>query len=224
MAAVIRAARSRKAAMRVAVIGLGSGSLACYFQPGEEWRFFEIDPAIVDIARDRPRFGFVRACAPDVPIVLGDARLTLAREPDQYYDLIIVDAYSSDAIPIHLATREAMAVYKSKLAPGGIVTLHVSNQYLALDEVAVGIAAANGMKTWIYDDTDDDEIDDEYVYTSDVAISARGADDLGELAASKKWKLTKPDLAQRVWSDDYSNIIGAVARKFDWAAWSVFKL
>jgi len=224
MAAVIRAARSRKAAMRVAVIGLGSGSLACYFQPGEEWRFFEIDPAIVDIARDRPRFGFVRACAPDVPIVLGDARLTLAREPDQYYDLIIVDAYSSDAIPIHLATREAMAVYKSKLAPGGIVTLHVSNQYLALDEVAVGIAAANGMKTWIYDDTDDDEIDDEYVYTSDVAISARGADDLGELAASKKWKLTKPDLAQRVWSDDYSNIIGAVARKFDWAGWSVFKL
>ena len=116
MAEIIRAVRSRKEAMRVAVIGLGSGSLACYFEPGEEWRFFEIDPAIVDIARDHPRFGFVRACAPDVPIVLGDARLTLAREPDHHYDLIIIDAYSSDAIPIHLATREAMAVYKSKLS------------------------------------------------------------------------------------------------------------
>jgi hypothetical protein len=130
MAEIIRAVRSRKEAMRVAVIGLGSGSLACYFEPGEEWRFFEIDPAIVDIARDHPRFGFVRACAPDVPIVLGDARLTLAREPDHHYDLIIIDAYSSDAIPIHLATREATAVYKSKLKPDGIVTLphlqHVS--------------------------------------------------------------------------------------------------
>jgi hypothetical protein len=222
MAEVIRAVRSRNRAMRVAVIGLGSGSLACYVEPGEEWRYFEIDPSIVDIARDHPRFGFIRACAPDVPIVLGDARLTLAREPDQHYDLIIVDAYSSDAIPIHLATREAMAVYRSKLAPDGIVTLHVSNQYLALDDVAVGIAAANGMKTWIYDDSDDDENDDEYIYTSDVAISARRADDLGELAFSKKWKLTEPDPSQRVWTDDYSNIIGAVARKFDWPSWSMF--
>jgi len=219
MAQVIHALRARKGAIRVAVIGLGSGSLACYVEPGEEWRYFEIDPSIVDIARDHPRFGFIRACAPDMPIVLGDARLTLAREPDQHYDLVIVDAYSSDAIPIHLATREAMAVYKSKLKPDGIVILHVSNQYLALDGVAVGIAAANGMKTWIYDDSDDEERDDEYIYTSDVAISANRADDLGELAASKKWKLIAPDPAQRVWSDDYSNIIGAVARKLDWPSW-----
>jgi hypothetical protein len=213
MAEVIRAVRGRGGAMRVAVIGLGSGSLACYFQPGEEWRFFEIDPAIIDIARDHPRFGFVRACAPDVPIVLGDARLTLAREPDHHYDLIIVDAYSSDAIPIHLATREAMAVYKSKLKPDGIVIMHVSNLYLALDDVAVGIAGANGMKTWIHDDTDEDENDEQYIYPSDVAISASKAEDLGELAASKHWKLVEPDASQRVWTDDYSNIIGAIAKK-----------
>ena len=81
MAQVIRAVRARKGAIRVAVIGLGSGSLACYVAPGDEWRFFEIDPTIVDIARDHPRFTFVNACAPDVPIVLGDARLTFAREP-----------------------------------------------------------------------------------------------------------------------------------------------
>ena len=224
MAEVIRVVRGRKGAMmRVAVIGLGSGSLACYFEPGEEWRFFEIDPAIVDIARDHPRFNFVRACAPDIPIVLGDARLTLAREPDHHYDLIIVDAYSSDAIPIHLATREAMAVYKSKLAPGGVVTLHVSNQYLALDDVAVGIAGANGLKTWIYDDTDEDENDEKYIYPSDVAISASNVEDVGELASSKHWKLTAPDASQRVWTDDYSNIIGAVARKFDWPSWAMFK-
>ena len=221
MAEIIRAVRSRKEAMRVAVIGLGSGSLACYFEPGEEWRFFEIDPAIVDIARDHPRFGFVRACAPDVPIVLGDARLTLAREPDHHYDLIIIDAYSSDAIPIHLATREAMAVYKSKLKPDGIVTLHISNMYLALDDVAVDIAGANGMKTWVYDDSNEDDNDDEYIYSSDVAISASKAEDLGELALNKNWKLAAPDASQRVWTDDYSNLIGAIAKRFAWPSLSL---
>jgi hypothetical protein len=223
MAAVIRAVRARKSAMRVAVVGLGSGTLACYVGAGEEWRFFEIDPAIVDIARDHPRFGFVGACAPDVPIVLGDARFTLAREPDSHYDLIIIDAYSSDAIPIHLATREAMAIYKSKLAPDGVVLLHVSNQYLALDDVAVGVAGANGMKTWIYDDSDEEDNDDKYIFASDVAISANNDEDIGELASSKSWKLTAPDPAQRVWTDDYSNIIGAVVNKFDWPSWLTLK-
>jgi hypothetical protein len=222
MAAVIHAVRSRKAAMRVAVIGLGSGSLACYVEPGEEWRFFEIDPAIVDIARDHPRFGFVRTCAPEVPIVLGDARLTLAREPDHYYDLIIIDAYSSDAIPIHLATREAMAIYKSKLKPDGVVTMHLSNQYLALNDVAVGIAAASGMTTWLYDDTNEEDDDDTYIFASDVAISASKAEDIGDLATNKNWKLTKSAPSRRVWTDDYSNIIGAIAKRIDWPSWSVF--
>jgi spermidine synthase len=222
MAQVIRAVRGRKGALRVAVIGLGSGSLACYIEPGDAWRFFEIDPSIVAIARDQPRFNFVRACAPDVPIVLGDARLTLAREPDQSYDLIIVDAYSSDAIPIHLTTREAMAIYKSKLAPDGIVTLHLSNANLALDEVAVGIAAANGMKTWIYDDSAEEDNDDTYIYSSDVAIAANKAADLGELASSKSWKLTEPEPAQRAWTDDYSNIVRALIKKLDWPSWSMF--
>ncbi|MGA8653820.1 MAG: fused MFS/spermidine synthase, partial [Xanthobacteraceae bacterium] len=216
MAQVIRAVRKRKGALRVAVIGLGSGTLACYVEPGDEWRFFEIDPAIVAIARDRPRFGFVRACAPQVPIVLGDARLTLAREPDQSYDLIIVDAYSSDAIPIHLATREAMAIYKSKIAPDGVVALHLSNANLALDDVAVGIAAANGMKTWLYDDSAEEDDDDAFIYPSDVAIAVNNTADAGELAASKNWKLTEPEPSQRPWTDDYSNILRALIKKLEW--------
>jgi hypothetical protein len=222
MAQVIRAVRARKGAIRVAVIGLGSGSLACYVEPGDAWQFFEIDPSIVAIARDRPRFNFVHACAPEVPIVLGDARLTLAREPDQSYDLIIVDAYSSDAIPIHLATREAMAIYKSKIKPDGIVTLHLSNRNLALDEVAVGIAAANGMKTWIYDDSAEEDNDDAYIYASDVSISANKTEDLGELASSKNWKLTEPERGQRAWTDDYSNIVRALIKKLDWPSWNMF--
>ena len=150
--------RARKGGpIKVAVIGLGAGSLACYVEPGDIWRFFEIDSSVVDIARDPNRFTYLSACAPNVPIVLGDARLTLAREPDGQFDLIIVDAYSSDAIPIHLATREAMALYKAKLAPDGIVVMHVSNRHLDLNSVAVGIAAANGMKAWTYNDDDDED-------------------------------------------------------------------
>jgi hypothetical protein len=137
------------------------------------------------------------------------------------YDLIIVDAYSSDAIPIHLATSEAMAIYKSKIAPDGIVTLHLSNRNLALDDVAVGIAAASGMKTWIYDDSAEEDDDDRFIYTSDVAIPANKADDLGALAASRSWKLTAPVASQRPWTDDYSNIVQALIKKLEWTSWNI---
>ncbi|MBL8672118.1 MAG: fused MFS/spermidine synthase, partial [Alphaproteobacteria bacterium] len=129
MARVLAAAReSAGGPLRVAVIGLGTGSLACYARPGDVWRFFEIDPAIVRVARDPARFSFLSSCAPDVPIVLGDARLTLAALPDASFDVIVVDAFSSDAIPVHLMTREAMAIYRAKAVPGGLVALHVSNR------------------------------------------------------------------------------------------------
>ena len=220
MAQVIRGMRARKGGpIKVAVIGLGAGSLACYVEPGDIWRFFEIDSSVVDIARDPNRFTYLSACAPNAPIVLGDARLTLAREPDGQFDLIIVDAYSSDAIPIHLATREAMALYKAKLAPDGIVVMHVSNRHLDLNGVAVGIAAANGMKAWTYNDDDDEDSDADYTYNSDVVIAAMREEALGEMATNKKWDLTEPDEDQRVWTDDYSNVVGALWRKLDWPDW-----
>ena len=178
IAAVIEAVRARNASpLRVAVIGLGAGSLACRIGPSESWRFFEIDPTVVAIARDPRRFGFVSSCAPNLPIVLGDARLTLAKEPDSAYDLIIVDAYSSDAIPIHLATREAMAIYRAKLAPHGVVTMHISNRHLDLESVVVGIAAANGLKTWVWTNDDDRGDDVNFISPSKVAISAKSAED-----------------------------------------------
>src|SRR6266700_5758089 len=110
----IAAIRERKGApLRVAVIGLGSGTLTCAAEPGEDWKFFEIDQAMVDTARDPKYFTYIQVCEPNLEPVIGDARLTFAREPDGIYDLIIVDAYSSDAIPIHLATEEAMEIYKA---------------------------------------------------------------------------------------------------------------
>jgi hypothetical protein len=212
MARAIAAVRASKGGpLRAAVIGLGSAALTCALQPGESWRFFEIDQTIVDIARDPRRFSFIQKCNPDLQPVMGDARLTFAKEPDGIYDLIIVDAYLSDAIPVHLATREAMNIYKNKLAPHGAIVVHVSNRYLELASVIVGIASANNLKSWVY--FDDPGRNAEYIFASNVVISARDESDVGEIAHSQAWTATLPDKLQRIWTDDYSNILGAVWRR-----------
>jgi hypothetical protein len=208
----INAIRARKGApLRAAVIGLGAGSLACASAPGETWKFFEIDQSMVDTARDPRYFTFVKSCAPDLQPVMGDARLTFAREPEGIYDLIVVDAYSSDAIPIHLATQEAMKIYKDRLAPHGVVLMHVSNRHLELASVVVGIADANGLKSWVYDE--DSNRDDEYIYPTSVVVSAREEADVGKLASISQWELTEADENQRIWTDDYCNVLGAVYRR-----------
>lgn len=208
----IAAIRARKGGpIRVAVIGLGTGTLACQSEPGEDWTFFEIDQSMVDTARDPKYFTFIQSCDPDMKPIIGDARLTFAKEKDGTYDLIIVDAYSSDAIPIHLATEEAMEIYKSKLAPQGAVLMHVSNRHLELASVVVGIAEENDLKSWVYNE--DTGRDAEYIFTTEVVISARDDADIGSLASNPKWTLTEATEGQRVWTDDYSNVLGAVWRR-----------
>ena len=208
----IDAMRVRKGGpLRVAVIGLGSGTLACASQPGEDWKFFEIDQSMVDTARDPKFFTYIQNCEPDLKPVIGDARLTFATEPDGAYDLIIVDAYSSDAIPIHLATEEAMAIYKQKLAPQGAVAMHVSNRHLELASVIVGIADANDLTSWVF--SEDSGRDNEYIFSTSVVVSARAEADVGTLAGSDSWIETEPTEGQRVWRDDYSNVLGAVWRR-----------
>jgi hypothetical protein len=208
----VTAIRERKGApLRVAVIGLGSGTLTCAAAPGETWKFFEIDQSMVDTARDPRYFTYIENCQPDLKPVIGDARLTFAREPDGLYDLIIVDAYSSDAIPIHLATKEAMAIYEDKLSPQGAILMHVSNRHLELASVVVGIAGANGLKSWVYNE--DSDRDGEYIFSTNVVVSARAEADVGKLAASEQWEETGADENQRVWTDDYCNVLGAVYRR-----------
>src|SRR5689334_115713 len=166
---------------------------------------------MVDSARDPKYFTYINSCLPDMKPVIGDARLTFAKEPDGAYDLIIVDAYSSDAIPIHLATEEAMAIYKDKLAPQGAVVMHVSNRHLELESVVVGIADANDLKSWVYNE--DSGRDADYIFSTTVVVSAREEADVGALATSDKWALTEAEDHHRVWTDDYSNILGAVWRR-----------
>ncbi len=128
----------------VGVVGLGAGTLSCFAKPGQDWRFFEIDPAMVRIASDPYRFTFLSRCAPTAKIMLGDARLSLAREPAGRLDLLAVDAFSSDAIPIHLLTREALQVYRRALKQDGLLLIHISNRYLDLEPVLAAAAKRDG--------------------------------------------------------------------------------
>jgi hypothetical protein len=196
-----------------AVIGLGTGSLICRSQPGDTAAYYEIDQQMVRLARDTGLFTFLKECGQEVPIIMGDARLTLADAKDGSYDIIVVDAFTSDAIPIHLLTREAMAIYLKKLSPRGIVLIHISNRHLELASVVTGIAAANGAVTRVSESGDVTEDDNDYKFLGTVTVTARKDEDFGPLAKSQYWELQRPDPRQRVWSDDYSNIVGALIRQ-----------
>ena len=134
---------------RVAVIGLGAGTTAAYRRPGQDWTFYEIDPVVEQIARDDRYFSYLSDRAADIPVVLGDARLALAHAPDLAYDLMILDAFSSDAIPLHLMTREALRLYLDKLAPGGVIAFHISNRMLDLAPVLGNLVADAGAAAMI---------------------------------------------------------------------------
>jgi hypothetical protein len=211
----VKATRKRVGGpIKVAIVGLGTGTFACFREPGDTFTFYEIDKSVEKLARDPSRFSYITRCAPDIPVVLGDARLTLAESPETY-DLILLDAFSSDAIPIHLMTREAMAIYASKLAPRGIVLMHVSNRHMELASVVAGIAHANGLTSRMNNRAArDDEDDSKYVFTSTVVVSARADADFDALRQDPDWVVIEPDPKQRIWTDDYSNVVGAIIRQY----------
>src|SRR6266849_2935421 len=196
-----------------AVIGLGTGSLSCQARPEDSVIYYELDPDVIRIARNPALFNFVSECWPNIPIVQGDARLTIANAPDAGYDLIFVDAFIGAAIPIPLLTKEATAIYLRKLKPNGIVALHVSNYHLELGSVVAGVAHANGAITRLYDGGDVQEDAAEQKWVPIVAAVASKDEDFGALAKSRYWPLLPPDPAQRVWTDDYSNVLGALVRR-----------
>ncbi len=214
----IAAARDRNGGpIKIAAIGLGTGSIACLTEPDDSLTFYEIDSSVVRISRDENYFTFISGCAPDAQVTLGDARLTLADVPDGQYDIIVVDAFSSDAIPIHLLTREAMAIYLAKIAPEGLVVLHVSNRHLELTSVVTGIASANDAITRLHvggagDNDEDDYTDSAYRFSTTVTVVGRNDEAFGPLADRASWEVQEADPNQRVWTDDYSNVIGALIR------------
>lgn len=195
---------------RVAAVGLGAGTVACYGRPEETWTFYEIDPVMVQIANSPRLFTYLRDCSPETDIVLGDARLSLAAAPDSTFDLIILDAFSSDAIPVHLLTREALALYMRKLRSGGIVLFHISNRYLELRPVVIELARDARLAGAIgdYDVTTEERL--ALKHGSRWVALARSPSTLAALVRQSEWRVLEPSANVKVWTDDFSDVLGVL--------------
>jgi hypothetical protein len=195
----------------VAVIGLGAGALASYAEPGQEFTFFEIDPGVVRVARDPNYFTYLADSRGIVRIKVGDARQVMAREPAGHYGLIIVDAFSSDAIPTHLLTTEALDVYLDKLTDTGLIAFHISNNWVDLAPVLGGLARARGLSGLIQLETGITV--DELRLGKDAShwvLLARTPQALQPFATNPKWKPLASGADGPVWTDDFSNLFGVL--------------
>ncbi len=206
--------QARKASARFGLVGLGTGTVASFVRPSDTMRAFEIDPLVARLATDPRRFSYVRGCAKGpVDIVIGDARLSLQHQSGSQFDLLLIDAFSSDSIPTHLLTVEAMRLYLAAIKPDGVVVLHLSNRNLELaSPAAAAIHAAGGVSLLqthvpppaapIFADAG-----------SIVLVAARTPEALQPFRADPRWRPVDPSRA-RAWTDDYANVLGALVRRF----------
>jgi spermidine synthase len=199
----------RLAGASIGVVGLGTGSLAAYARGDQRWSFYEIDPAVERIARNAEWFTYLRACDSRCEVVLGDARLSLAAFHGRHH-LLVFDAFSSDAIPVHLLTAEALDLYLSKLAAGGVLAFHVSNRHLELQPVLARLATSRGLawRAQLYRPTAADR--DAGALPSQWVVMARSEEDLGPLGRDARWVGRDQPLGARVWTDDFSDIVGVL--------------
>jgi spermidine synthase len=203
---VFTAMREERPLKHVACVGLGTGTTACYQVPGQTMTFFEVDPVIERIARDPKLFRYLDIHGQGVKVVIGDGRQSLSRCPDGSFDLIVLDAFSSDAIPVHMMTREALAMYMRKLAPAGIVMFHISNRYLNLEPVVANLAADAGLDALVEDYSPTQEERMAGASSSTWVAVARQEADLAVLAKDERWWPPQGSATVGVWTDDYSNI------------------
>jgi SAM-dependent methyltransferase len=185
---------------RVAVIGLGTGTLAVYGRRGDVYRFYEINPQVVEVAKRE--FTYLTDTPATVETVLGDARLTMEREPPQQYDVIAIDAFSSDSIPVHLITREALAVYLKHLKPGGVIAFHVTNRFLRLAPVVKAIADEAGLASALIVD----EAENSDFAKTDWVLVTRNAQLLARKEIANATEPVEAILDLAVWTDDHNNL------------------
>lgn len=204
---------SPEVSSRVAVLGLGAGTIACHAKPGERWTFYEIDPVAERIAEDPRLFTYLRDCPGTHDVVLGDGRLSLARAPARKYGMIFADAFSSDAIPVHLLTREAVAMYLSKLSEEGILVFNVTNRYLDLNPVLGALAREQGLSCLHAADNVTEVPGAKGKTASDWLVMSRAPRNLGGLTSDARWRACPRATSADVWTDDFSNILGPLAAK-----------
>ena len=194
---------------RVAVIGLGVGAMASYSEPGQQWTFYEINPDVINIARNPQYFTYLENCASgSVNVVEGDARLNLENAPDAHYGLIVLDAFSSDAIPVHLITQQALDLYLSKLAEHGILAFHISNRSLDLKPILADLAESRKLVCIGFDDLKPGSFEGKD--PSQWVVMARSSEEISNLSINTQWQQLNGRKGGRVWSDNFSNIIRAI--------------
>jgi hypothetical protein len=213
--AVFEAAQARMPEGNWAIVGLGAGAMGTYLQPGQTLTYYEIDPLVAQIAEDPKYFTYLSGCAPTTKIVLGDARLKLRDAPDGSYGLIVLDAFSGDSIPMHLMTKEALALYLRKLAPGGLIAFHASNLYFDLRPTLGNLAGDANLAAYVAIDTELDPAERSAGKLPSIwIVMARGQDDLSGLLGDKsrafQWQPLRGRANSRLWTDDYSNLLGVV--------------
>jgi hypothetical protein len=190
---------------RVAVIGLGAGGMAAYAGTGEQWSFYEIDPDIVRVARDSRYFTYLEDSPARLEVIQGDGRLSLINAPNRHYDLIVLDAFSSDAIPIHLLTLEALSLYHSKLSENGVLVFHLSNRYLDLEPVLARLLETAGLSGLIRQNP---RRDGKLEFSGDPSVWAAAARRDSSLRAlhDAQWRPLRIQAGVALWTDDFSNI------------------
>jgi spermidine synthase len=195
----------------IAVLGLGIGSLAAYAEPGQEWTFYEIDPTVASLARDSRYFTFLQDSKAPFSLILGDGRLQLADVPANHYDLIFMDAFSSDAIPVHLVTQEAIQMYLSKLTAQGLLAINISNRYINLEPVLNALARNLGLSTLRQLELNiSPEEKAMGKSASHWVLLARHQSDFGNLIHDSRWQPIPETLQAPLWTDDFSNIFGVL--------------
>jgi spermidine synthase len=198
---------------KVALVGMGVGTLAAYGKPGMDMTFYEIDPLVLELASNPGLFSFLKDSKANIKTVIGDGRQKLEQSPDKY-DVIVLDAFSSDAIPAHLITRQAIRAYENHLAPGGIICFHISNRYLALENIIAQGAKEEGLVSYYQMDvaiTDEERLDGKTAST--WIMVTRKPEDFGKMQKDSRWELFTPRPDARAWTDDYSNLWQAFQEK-----------
>jgi hypothetical protein len=193
----------------IGVVGLGIGTLAAYGEAGQQWTFFEIDPAIADLASDPRQFTYLSDSPARTRIVLGDARIGLRKEPSGSFDVLVIDAFSSDSIPVHLLTREALKLYVEKLQPGGVIAFHISNNFLSLAPLVADLARDAGLVCLERYDVQRESATMGKA-SAQWAVVGRSLEALGPLAHDTRWRPVPAQLAPIAWTDDFSNPLRVV--------------
>ena len=189
----------------IAVVGLGTGTIAGYGKQNRHIRFFDVDPQIVDIAsRD---FTFLHRCGSNCDIVVGDGRLLIGEQPAGQFDLIIQDAFNSDSIPAHLISREAVQMYITKLRPGGVLLFHVSNRYLDVEKLATAVSYDEGLAVFVRHDGDETPTGKA---ASDWVAAVRRREDFNAIRHKESWEDAVRPTDIKAWTDDYSNMLSVI--------------